>query len=343
MNNELERMREDNNHYHEQAQVAGAKINDYEKRIAELHLPWRILEYGDGATINNGYRDNIGRIWNTDNAIAIVEAVNAAPELRQRIAELEDENKKYEQVWNDMIADPNSHASFRAEIKRLREENERLLAAINGCDAGYRLKDTKIDELVKENDIMGALLERYQAGIQMSGDSTYWRKHLCDVSRKPLDEVARLREVLETALPALEDAAMYMGRTDGDDSLQDRAITEIIEALKGVEDGQVSKAGHNLSDSCADSVDIDNSGSVITDATHSPATLKLEKLEKEYDAMLSGLQQTAEADHKRINALTEAVLAIPPYVTHVRVPQTAHYRDNMDAAMDKLSEMKGGE
>ena len=33
---------------------------------------------------------------------------------------------------------------------------------------------------------------------------------------------------------------------------------------------------------------------------------RIEKLEKECDAMLSGLQQTAEANHKRIDALTEA-------------------------------------
>ena len=155
MNNELERMREDNNHYHEQAQVAGAKINDYEKRIAELHLPWRILEYGDGATINNGYRDNIGRIWNTDNAIAIVEAVNAAPELRQRIAELEAERDKTKERLTHVCGVSRKHLN---EVVRLREENERLLAAINGCDAGYRLKDAKIDELEAE-------LERMREGI----------------------------------------------------------------------------------------------------------------------------------------------------------------------------------
>jgi len=175
------------------------------------------------------------------------------------------------------------------------------------------------NETEQENAKMKELLERYQVhGIQVSGDSTHWRRYLSNET----DE----------------------------------------QFLKEGEDGRVSNAGHDLSDSCADSRYIDNSVSVITDVTYSPTPLKplrltrhygmkcvdsdnataieqhsaeivaaiagmqeqiddlrdaersgfsidnsltkrIEKLEKEYDAMLSGLQQTAEADHKRVEAL----------------------------------------
>lgn len=174
--------------------------------------------------------------------------------------------------------------------------------------AGYRLKDAKIDELVKENDIMGALLERYQAGIQMSGDSTYWQKHL----------------------------------------------------LKEGEDGRVSKAGHNLSDSCANSGDVDNGGSVITDATHIPTPLKLlracqrdlrkneidsalfydrnaECIEQWSDAIVAAMNEHGE----KLDALTEAVLAVGNTV-NTQLYLTAS-KNGVTEAVDKLREMKGGD
>jgi len=67
-----------------------------------------------------------------------------------------------------------------AEIVKLRSENERLKAAKGSEDGQSLNKENEVARLREENAKMGALLERFQVGIQMSGYSTDWQKHLYD-------------------------------------------------------------------------------------------------------------------------------------------------------------------
>lgn len=73
-----------------------------------------------------------------------------------------------------------SEAELEAELERMREGiaimKETHKATSDLCD----LRDREIARLREENAKMGALLERFQVGIQMSGYSTDWQKHLYD-------------------------------------------------------------------------------------------------------------------------------------------------------------------
>lgn len=117
--------------------------------------------------------------------------------------------------WREMTAElevlRQRVAELEAELERMREGiaimKETHKATSDLCD----LRDREIARLREENAKMGALLERFQVGIQMSGYSTDWQKHLDDIDEQFLREG---------------------------------------------EDGQLSNAGHDLSDSCADSFNI---------------------------------------------------------------------------------------